>query len=205
LPPAAARNNSRPGGARSRLVALVPFGATRCDHRRSHREESRTRSGAGKPAREPRSIAQRLRHLLSVGRRRCRGTRERYTSIDIGQNSPGAVFNLFTLSASVNYALDVFGGNRRMIEGLHADLDIAKATEQATYSDARVQYRRYGDCPGRIRRRDRGDAAAHQYAAEQVRLAEIQADAGTVPFSTVLSLRSQLASYEATFRSSNRN
>jgi NodT family efflux transporter outer membrane factor (OMF) lipoprotein len=124
-------------------------------------------------------------------------TRERYTSIDIGQNSPGAVFNLFTLSASVNYALDVFGGNRRMIEGLHADLDIAKATEQATYltlasniADTVIARAGYG-----------AEIEATQrlisMQAEQVRLAEIQADAGTVPFSTVLSLRTQLASYEA--------
>ena len=33
---------------------------------------------------------------------------------------------------------------------------------------------------------------------QQVELAEVQAQAGTVPYSTVLSLRSQLASYEAT-------
>ena len=34
-----------------------------------------------------------------------------------GGNSPGSIFNLFTLSATVSYALDVFGGQRRVTAG----------------------------------------------------------------------------------------
>ena len=43
-------------------------------------------------------------------------TRGRYT-VDTGGGFTGSVFNLFTLGTSVSYALDVFGGERRMIEG----------------------------------------------------------------------------------------
>ena len=60
-------------------------------------------------------------------------TRERFSTLNFGENAAGSVFNLFTLSASVSYALDLFGGQRRMVEGLHAQMDMARATEQAAY------------------------------------------------------------------------
>src|SRR5271166_404364 len=125
-------------------------------------------------------------------------TRERISTATLGENSPGAIFNLFTVSASVNYALDVFGGNRRMIEALHAEVDVAKATELATYLTlssnivdtviARAGYRAEIDATQRL----------IDLQAQQVKLAETQAEAGTVAYSTVLSLRSQLASTQAT-------
>jgi NodT family efflux transporter outer membrane factor (OMF) lipoprotein len=124
-------------------------------------------------------------------------TRERYSPANLGQRAPGNVFNLFTLSASVSYALDLFGGQRRLVEGLRAGVDVAHATEEATYLTlssnivntviAKAAYQAEID-------------ATEQLIAlqkQQVRLAEVQAHAGTVPYSNVLSLRSQLASYEA--------
>ena len=124
-------------------------------------------------------------------------TRERYSPANLGERSPGSVFNLFTLSASVSYALDLFGGQRRLVEGLRAGADVAHATERATYLTlssnivntviAKAAYRAEID-------------ASEQLIAlqkQQVQLAEVQAHAGTVPYSNVLSLRSQLASYEA--------
>jgi NodT family efflux transporter outer membrane factor (OMF) lipoprotein len=125
-------------------------------------------------------------------------SRERYSPVDLGQQSAGSVFNLFTLSTSVSYALDVFGGQRRMIEGLHAEVDVATATEQATYLtlsanvvDTVIAEAAY-----------RAELAAVQQLIElqkeQVRLAEVQVRAGTVPYSNVLALRSALASTEAT-------
>jgi outer membrane protein TolC len=60
-------------------------------------------------------------------------TRQRFSPLMFGQGSASSIFNLFTLSASVSYALDVFGGERRMLEGLSAGVDVQRATEQATY------------------------------------------------------------------------
>ena len=59
--------------------------------------------------------------------------RERFSPASFGQGAASRVFNLFTLSASVNYALDVFGGQRRLVEGLRAQSDVAMADERATY------------------------------------------------------------------------
>ena len=125
-------------------------------------------------------------------------TRQRYALVELGQNVPGVVFNLFTLSASASYALDFFGGERRLVEGLGAQVDLQRASERATYLTlasnivntviAKAAYRAEIDATQQL----------IELQGEQVKLAEIQAQAGTVPYSNVLSLKSQLASYEAT-------
>lgn len=126
------------------------------------------------------------------------GIRERYSPVNLGGNTGGSVFNLFTLSASVSYALDLFGGQRRLVESLHAQVDVARASEQATYLTlasnivntmiAEAAYQAEIDATQQLIELER----------QQVHLAQIQSDAGTVPYSNVLSLRSQLASSEAT-------
>ena len=125
-------------------------------------------------------------------------TRQRFSPLTFGQSSASSIFNLFTLSASVSYALDVFGGERRMIEGLSAEVDVQRATEQATYLTllanvvntviARAAYQAEIDATNELIGLQR----------EQVRLAEVQAEAGTAPYSSVLSLQTQLSSDEAT-------
>ena len=125
-----------------------------------------------------------------------RGTRERTTPITLGDNVTGSIFNLFTLSASASYALDVFGGERRQLEALGAQADEQRATERATYVTllanvvntvvARAAYGAEIDATQRLTALQR----------EQVRLARVQYRAGTQPYSDVLSLESQLASYQ---------
>jgi NodT family efflux transporter outer membrane factor (OMF) lipoprotein len=124
--------------------------------------------------------------------------RERYSTANIGQRTPGSIFTIFTLSTSVSYALDVFGGQRRLVEELHAQVDLAHANDQAAFLAL----------TGNIVNTIIARAAYHaeieatrqllDLEKEQVRLAEIQSQAGTVPYSNVLTLRSQLASNEAT-------
>ena len=125
-------------------------------------------------------------------------TRQRFSPLTFGQSSASSIFNLFTLSASVSYALDLFGGERRMIEGLHAQVDVQRATEQATYLTllanvvntviARAAYQAEIDATNELIGLQR----------EQVRLAQVQVGAGTAAYSSVLALQSQLASVEAT-------
>jgi NodT family efflux transporter outer membrane factor (OMF) lipoprotein len=124
--------------------------------------------------------------------------RQRYSLAKMGETVPSSLFNLFTLSASVSYALDVFGGERRLIEELRSQVDLQRADEQATYLTlianivntvvAKAAYKAEIDATQRL----------IELESEQVNLAEVQAQAGTVPYSNVLSLESQLASYQAT-------
>ena len=125
-------------------------------------------------------------------------TRQRYTPIKAGQDLPASVFNLFTLSATVSYALDVFGGERRMVEGLGAEVDVARATEQATYLTLATNVANTVIAKAAYRAEIEATEQLIELQKEQVALAEVQAQAGTVPYSNVLSLRSQLASYQAT-------
>jgi NodT family efflux transporter outer membrane factor (OMF) lipoprotein len=115
-----------------------------------------------------------------------------------GQNGDSRVFNLFTLSTSVNYALDVFGGQRRLVEGLRAQADVALADERAAYIALAANI--VNTAIARAAYRDEIEATGQLIAQqkEQVGIARVQADAGTVPYSNVLSLESQLASYQAT-------
>jgi NodT family efflux transporter outer membrane factor (OMF) lipoprotein len=130
-----------------------------------------------------------------------RGTRERLSPLTLGEKAPASIFNLFTLSASASYALDIFGGERRQIEALGAEVDEQRATERATYVTllanvvntviARAGYSAEIDATQQLIRLQR----------EQVRLAQVQYRAGTQPYADVLSLRSQLATYEGTIPS----
>lgn len=125
-------------------------------------------------------------------------TRQRYSPLKLGEDSPSSLFNLFTLSASVSYALDLFGGERRMIEGLHAQVDVQRATEQATYLTLIADIVNTVVCSAAYRAEIQATGELIDLQRQQVALAEVQVRAGMAPYSTVLSLQSQLASNEAT-------
>ena len=59
--------------------------------------------------------------------------RERTSPYQFGAHAAAGIFNLFTLSGVVSYALDVFGGERRAVEGLRANVDAQRFTMEGTY------------------------------------------------------------------------
>ena len=126
-------------------------------------------------------------------------TRQRFTSAQFGvSNAPGSIFNLFTSSVSVSYILDVFGGQRRTVEGLAAQVDYQNYTTLATYltllgnvvnaTIAQAAYRAQIDATQQL----------IGFQKEQLRITETQAQAGTVPYTNVVSIQAQLAATEAT-------
>jgi len=125
-------------------------------------------------------------------------SRQRYSAVKLGQSAPASLFNLFTLTASASYVLDIFGGERRAIEGMRAETDIQRATEQATYVTLISNIVNAMIAAAAYRAEIDATQALIELQREQVRLAEVQVRGGIAPYSTVLSLRSQLASYEAT-------
>ena len=111
---------------------------------------------------------------------------------------PSSTFNLFSLSGTVSYTLDIWGGARRQAEVLVAAVEAQRFTLAGTYVmlssnvvDAVIAQAAY---------RDEVDATKATLALlkEQVRITKAQAMGGTVPYSNVLSLQSQVASTEAT-------
>ncbi|MDE1942678.1 MAG: efflux transporter outer membrane subunit [Betaproteobacteria bacterium] len=125
-------------------------------------------------------------------------SREKFSPALFGSTSPGPTFNLFTLSASVGYALDVFGGARRTVEGLAAQQDVQQAQlEGSTLALA-------GNLVNTAIAQAAYGAELEQTQAlvlllrQQLTLAQFQTQAGTVPYSAVLALQAQLAQAEAT-------
>jgi NodT family efflux transporter outer membrane factor (OMF) lipoprotein len=125
-------------------------------------------------------------------------TRERFSAANLGQKAAqSSVFNLFTLSSTVNYALDVFGGQRRLIEELHAQVDVAKANERAAKLALASNVATTAIAAAAYRAEIEATQQLVELQRQQVSIAKVQAEAGTVPYSNVLSLESQLAASEA--------
>ncbi len=111
---------------------------------------------------------------------------------------PEGVFNLFTLSASVDYAFDIFGGERRAVEALAANADyqrnVARAaslTLASNIANTLIAATAY----------DAEIAATREiidFERDQVRLATVQAKSGALAYAGVLILQTQLETSEAT-------
>jgi NodT family efflux transporter outer membrane factor (OMF) lipoprotein len=117
--------------------------------------------------------------------------RERFNPASFGQAVPAQSFNLFTLSASVSYVLDVWGGDRRQVEALAAQRDQQRFNALATYlmlasnaANTAIARSAYLEQIAATE-----DLVARQ--KEQVDIAQTQARAGIAPYANVLSLVSQ--------------
>ncbi|WP_074772511.1 efflux transporter outer membrane subunit [Nitrosospira multiformis] len=123
--------------------------------------------------------------------------RQRFSAARFG-GSTSATFNLFTLSTTVTYALDVFGGQRRAVESLRAQRDFQRYTVLATYLTLT------GNIVNTVIARAAYDAqieATKELIAlqrEQIEITRAQIRAGTVPYISGVTLQTQLASLEAT-------
>jgi len=111
---------------------------------------------------------------------------------------PSSTFNLFTLSGTVSYAIDIWGGSRRQVEVLGAAVEAQQYALAGVYVmlssnvvDAVIAQAAYRD-------EIEATKATAVLLREQIRIAIAQEAGGTVAYSNVLSLQSQLASIEAT-------
>ncbi len=125
-------------------------------------------------------------------------SRQQYSPQRTGQGLPPTIFNLFTLSATVSYTLDIWGGERRQVEGLAANVDAQRQALAGAYLmlsanvvNTMIARAAYGD---------EIDATREMVALlqEQVRLTRAQVTAGATAYAAVLTLETQLASLQAT-------
>ncbi len=61
------------------------------------------------------------------------GQRQRFAGSTFGNGVPSSLFNVFNATAKISYTLDVFGGSRRQIEALRAQVDYQQFELLATY------------------------------------------------------------------------
>lgn len=123
--------------------------------------------------------------------------REKFLPQQIGESGAGNIFNLFTLSGAITYALDIFGGERRNVEALGAQVDYQQANLRAAYLTlsgnlvnaviARAAYNAEIDDLQKI----------IDVEKQQVHFTETEYHAGIIPYANVLSLRTQLSASEA--------
>jgi NodT family efflux transporter outer membrane factor (OMF) lipoprotein len=125
-------------------------------------------------------------------------TRQQFSPARFGEIAGPSIFNLYTFSTTVSYVLDVFGGERRTIEGLGAQVDVQYYNTRGSYLtlsgnivNAFVAEAAYG-----------AEIEATQqivgFLEEQTNITAAQAQAGIVPYLNLLSIQTQLATTEAT-------
>ena len=108
---------------------------------------------------------------------------------------PSRTFDLFTASGSVSYTVDVWGGERRQVEGLAAQVD------EQRYALATARVMLAGNVlNAEIARAAQIEAteASRALQREQLRITEAQVAGGTVSAASALTIRSQIAAIEAT-------
>ncbi len=125
------------------------------------------------------------------------GTRERTAPIVQGLQSPSSIFNVVTLSGSIGYSLDLFGGERRAIEQLSAQTDYQQYASKAAYvtltanvvntSIARAAYVAQIHATEQLIALER----------EQLEATRAQVKAGTAPYSAELATLSLVAANTA--------
>ncbi len=125
-------------------------------------------------------------------------TRQQFSPARFGESSGPSIFNLYTLQATVGYVLDVWGGERRTVEGLGAQVDVQYYNVQGSYLalsgnlvNAVVAEAAYS-----------AEIEATQqivgFLEEQTNITGAQARAGVVPYANLLSIQTQLATTQAT-------
>lgn len=111
---------------------------------------------------------------------------------------PPGIFNLFTASTSVSYALDLFGGERRTVESLAAQRDLQRYELQAAYLSLTANVVNTVIAHAAYLAEITSTNKLINIARKQVHLARVQVNAGTAPYSDVLTLRAQLDGFETT-------
>jgi NodT family efflux transporter outer membrane factor (OMF) lipoprotein len=126
-------------------------------------------------------------------------TAARQESVLVLSHSPVLVgpYSLGTETATVSYVPDLFGSQRRTVEALRAGADAQRYAMLAAYltltsnvvntSVARAGYQAQRDALREVIRMQ----------ANQIRIAEVQFEAGTAAYSAVVALKSQQATNEA--------
>jgi len=125
-------------------------------------------------------------------------TREKFTPSQFGSMAQPTLFNLFTAQAAVSYVLDVFGGQRRTVESLAAQVDYQNYTALATYLTLLGNVSNTAIAQAAYLAQIEATEQLITFQKEQLRITETQFKAGTVPYANVVSLQAQLAATEAT-------
>ncbi|MEN6620742.1 MAG: efflux transporter outer membrane subunit, partial [Smithella sp.] len=125
-------------------------------------------------------------------------SRQQISSPSSGGFFPSSIFNLFTLSAAVSYTLDIFGGQRRTVESLGADVDYQRAIAWATYINLSANVVNTVIARAGYQEQINATQELIKLQQEQIKITDARVRAGLIPYVNIVTLQSQLAAYEAT-------
>lgn len=124
-------------------------------------------------------------------------SRERSAPIQQGLTTAGSIFNVMTLSGTISYTLDVFGGERRAVEGLQAQVDQQNWVTQATYLTLTANVVNTAIARAAYAAQIEATQQLIELQKQQLQSTEAQVRSGTQPYSASLSVKSLIASNEA--------
>lgn len=124
-------------------------------------------------------------------------SRLRTAPVEQGSALSGSVFNLLTLSGMISYTLDVFGGERRAVEGLQAEVDYQRYAGQAAYLALTSNVANTSIARAAYQAQIRATEQLIRLQEQQLQTTRAQASAGTAAYSSVLGIQALLASNRA--------
>jgi NodT family efflux transporter outer membrane factor (OMF) lipoprotein len=125
--------------------------------------------------------------------------REKFSPAAFGGSAgSGSIFTLYDVSASVSYALDLFGGVRRGIEAQAAQAEYQQFQTLATYQTLAANVVTSAVKEASLRAQLGATNKVIEALQEQLQLTERQAELGGAAYAEVLTARSNLASVQAT-------
>ena len=124
-------------------------------------------------------------------------SRQRTSSLQQGSQSSGKIFNLVTLSSSVSYAMDVFGGARRSVESLRAQADYQRYENVAAYLMLSANVVNTSIARAAYAAEISATEELVELQKQQLKLTETQFRSGTTPYANVLNVQSLIASNQA--------
>jgi NodT family efflux transporter outer membrane factor (OMF) lipoprotein len=125
--------------------------------------------------------------------------RSKFTGASFGQpNQPGGVFTLYNASVSVSYTLDLFGGTRRGLEELKAQVDYQHYLLEGAYLTLTSNIVTAAFQEGSLRSQIRATKEILKAEDEQLTLVEQQFQLGGASRADVLAQQTQLAQTRTT-------
>ena len=122
--------------------------------------------------------------------------REQFSAASVGQTGT-SIFTLYNATINVSYTLDVFGGIRRQLEGLQAQVDNAGYQLQATYLTLTGNVATTAIREASLRAQIRATEEIEKLQLDQLGIVERRFNLGAVTKTDVLSQRTALAQTRA--------
>ncbi|WP_439821348.1 efflux transporter outer membrane subunit [Pseudomonas sp. HLG18] len=124
-------------------------------------------------------------------------SRERSAPVQQGLTTAGSIFNVMIFSGTISYTLDVFGGERRAVEGLQAQVDRQTWLTQAAYLTLTANVVNTAIARAAYTAQIEATEQLIGLQRQQLQSTQVQVRSGTVPYSATLSLQSLIATNEA--------